>query len=33
MVKLSTVLVLVLVGLACISVIPGVFAQRQYFFG
>jgi hypothetical protein len=33
MVKPSAVLVLVLVGLVCISVIPRVSAQRQYFFG
>jgi len=34
MVKSSAaVLVLVLVGLVCISVVPGVVAQRQYFFG
>jgi hypothetical protein len=33
MVKSSTLLVLVLVGLAYISVIPGVVAQRQYYFG
>ena len=33
MVKSSAVLVLLLVGLVCISFIPGVVAQRQYFFG
>lgn len=33
MVKFSSVLVLLLIGLICFSFIPGVVAQRQYYFG
>ena len=33
MVKSSILLVLVIVGFVCLSAVPGVGAQRQYYFG